>query len=94
MDGRRHIYWKSGDFLSSDRLSDESLLREAIIKKTDRSSRDFSRHRQTKSSKSFMCFCIQCQSTLTGAIRLARLLDVCRIDTRSALCVHDSFKRL
>lgn len=41
-----------------------------------------------------MCFCIQCQSTLTGAIRLARLLDVCRIDTRSALCVHDSFKRL
>lgn len=94
MDGRRHISWKSGDLLSSDRLSDESLLREAIIKKTDRSSGDFSRLRQTKSSKSFMCFCIQCQSRPTGAIRLARLLDVCWIDSRSAFGVHDSFKRL
>lgn len=51
----------------------------------------FPRHGQTKSSKPFMCFCIQCQRTPTGEIRLGRLRDVCWVDSRTALCVRDSF---
>lgn len=56
-DGRRHIYWKSGGNLgSSDSPSDESLLREAIIKETDRPRRDFSQTRPDKVIQAFYAF--------------------------------------
>ncbi len=91
MDRQRHIYWKSVDLFSNDRLSDVSLLlmveNRTVMKGIAMFLGDLS-HSQTKSSSS-STLCM-----LTGEIRSAQLLDVHGISNSSASSVYDTLLML